>query len=479
MRSILHIKPQARILFALLLTQFIFSITAHGTETFEQAYAPIDVSGITIFIPIDLIPESPHLLTVKTTDDKYLVEWSAISGATRYIIEHKVNEKWVTLNSNVATNSYAVALSYSPEFRVTSCHQFGCSTAQSVNNLADIPLQINSFLPDNYNTEQGESVTLSWRVVGASRVKLTSNKGHNYDNLPFISTMAASTNDMTTFTLTATGFGKQTSQTLTLVKPTRPPSIKASSSDNYLQLFYTLGLEPIERSLLVGHKKHNYVATLNEFLYSVTDENKIAWKIALPGLMANKPILLTSPDNEDYLFFALSNGDVNSLQSTGQGKLCRLSTNNPQANPKDKLHCINMPANAIASPIAYKESSANTEDTRLFQIDIHGKIFEFSPFVSHFSTENSEPIETVQLLNDNREPIRVLTTPKIEYTKKAFVVRTEKNEIVIYPLLNSAVMAQSIIEKSSSKNPPDSHNTGHLKPEPTKATEPSWSTKLD
>jgi hypothetical protein len=83
MRSILHIKPQARILFALLLTQFIFSITAQGTETFEQAYAPIDVSGITIFIPIDLIPDNPNFVTVKIEGDRYQLEWTAISGATK------------------------------------------------------------------------------------------------------------------------------------------------------------------------------------------------------------------------------------------------------------------------------------------------------------------------------------------------------------------------------------------------------------
>ena len=440
MRSML----KARILFVPLLSQLLLSITANATQVFKQAYAPIDVSGITIFIPIELIPAPPTLLIIDTTATDYILEWSMVSGATRYIVEYKLAGQWVVHNSNVTGNSYTISKDLqATEFRVITCQQFGCSTGKNVDNTDDSPLQIRSFLSAKYHTQQDERVNLSWNVVGATNVQLTSNKGLNYNNLALTGTTSVTTDDLTTFTLIATGFSKQNQQQLSIIKAEPAPVFTASAQSIYLQPLYDLGLQPIERSLYMGHNRRSYVATYDQKLFQVADtaNGNWEWVINLPGLMANKPLLLAKPEtSEQYLFFGLSNKHLDGHNS--RGKVCRFNISSSY------LACINLPNNIIASPIIYQQ--------RLFQVDVTGILYEFSPFSVNFSEYlYAESLET------EGKKIRVLTTPQIDSATGAIIVRSE-NELHYFPLPASGAQAAEQINS-----------------EPTIKANSVWSKQLD
>ncbi|OUR81141.1 hypothetical protein A9Q75_08445 [Colwellia psychrerythraea] len=424
---------KARILFVLLLSQLTFSINANATQTFEQAYAPIDVSGITIFIPIELIPDSAEYLTIKNTNNQSLLEWNALQGATNYILEHKVNGTWIILDDNVQSNSYTASIYDGPEFRVSSCHQYGCSASQSINNWANVVLQIRSFQATDYQISGNDTVEISWDILGASKVQLQSNKGHNYDNLSPRSSKRVSTNDLTTFTLTASGFGSQISQKLSIIKPVPKPEVIIPQSSIYLQPLYDLGLEPIERSLLVGKNNHNYVADLQKKLHRVSDTGQIIWTRDLPGLIANQPAYLTDANGEAFLFFALSKSNL--IDTNVAGQFCRLKVDNQD------FSCFNLTNNAIAGPTVYIEHGIITSNPRLFLIDVKGLLHEFLPF----EKESLQLIGSQQLLQ-NQSPIRVLTTPQVNPFTKQFIVRTEHNDFLAYPVPTS----ESFINQSIS-----------------------------
>ncbi len=428
----MHSILTARILFVLLFSQLIFPSTANATQTFEQAYAPIDVSGITIFIPIELIPDSAKYLTIKNTNNQSLLEWNALQGATNYILEHKVNGNWVILNDNVQGNSYTASIYDGPEFRVSSCHQYGCSSSQSINNWADVAMQIRSFQATDYQVSDSDTIDISWDIIGASKVKLQSNKGHNYDNLSPRSSMRVSTNDLTTFTLTASGFGSQISQKLSIIKPVPKPEVIAPKSSIYLQPLYDLGLEPIERSLLIGKNNNNYVADLQKKLHRVSDTGQIIWTRDLHGLIANQPAYLTDANGEAYLFFSLSKSNLIDTNITGQ--FCRLKVDNQD------ISCFNLTNNAIAGPAFYIEHGVITSTPRLFLIDAKGLLHEFLPF----EKESLQLIGSQQLLH-NKTAIRVLTTPQINPLTKQFIVRTENNDFLAYPVPTAeSFLSQSI-----------------------------------
>lgn len=465
MRSML----QAWIFFILLTAHLIISVPANATQTFEQAYAPIDVSGITIFIPIELIPEPPTELIIATTANDYQLEWSAVPGATRYIIEYKNshNGQWTVHNANVTSTSFSIPISLgATEFRVITCQQYGCSAGKSVDNDEDIPLQIKVFATSKQQLNQGEYVTLNWNIVGATQVQLTSSKGLTSNSLPLTGSTSVTTEDLTNFTLTATGFDKQTQQQLSIVKAAPSLSLTEPTESIYLQPLYALGLQPIERSLYTGHNRTSYVATYDKKLYQVADTANGNWErvINLPGLMANKPLLLTNPATSDeYLFFALSMPPQDGQNV--RGKVCRLTLTN------SALNCVDIPNNAIASPILFQQ--------RLFQVDVNGIIYEFSPFDDFSTYIHSEPLE------EGNNSLRVLTTPQVDLSTGAIIVRSN-NELKYFSLLDIAASPQSFsnmfsekstkhraTKKSGMQAAPTTNST------PAKKTSLVWSKKLD
>ncbi len=457
MRSML----QAGIFFILLTAHLIISVPANATQTFEQAYAPIDVSGITIFIPIELIPEPATYLTIKNTGNQSLLEWEPLANVTRYILEQEINGNWVVLNNNLLTNSYATSINNNLKFRVSSCHKYGCSVSQAITDQINVDIQIRSFLASDYKVNGGDTIDLDWDVIGASTINLSSNKGHNYQNLAPKGSTKISTNDLTTFTLTASGFGTQVSQKLSIIKPVAKPQVIAPQSSIYLQPLYDLNLEPIERSLLVGKNNNNYVADLQRQLHRVSDTGQIIWTRNLTGLIANQPVYLIDANGDAFLFFALSKSNL--IDTNIAGQFCRLKVDNQH------MSCFNLANNAIAGPVVNMEDDVNPQ---LYLIDVSGFLYEFSAFES----ENLELIASQQLLH-NQSSIRVLTTPQLNIDNQQLIVRTENNDFLAYPLPTAeSFMSQTINAVSNIL----SSDTSQVDQEQTQTqTNPVWSRKLD
>jgi hypothetical protein len=450
---------KVRILLSLLI---FISLNVNARDTFEQAYAPIMVGDITIFIPIELTPEPAKYLTLKNTDNQSLLEWSPLIGVTHYMLEHKVNGIWKTLNDNVLTNSYSTSIYDGPEFRVSSCHKYGCSVSQSINNRINVSTQIRGFQATSYQVKNSDTVNVVWDVVGASIIKLQSSKGVTYENLPPRSSLRVSTNDLTTFTLTASGFGSIATQQLSIVKPVPTPNVKVPMSSVYLQPLYDLGLQPIERSLLLGKNNNNYVADMQKQLHRVTDSGQIIWTQSLPGLIANKPIYLFDNNNDAFLFFTLSKSSLIHTQSAGQ--FCRLNVN------VKALHCFNLEHNAIASPAVYMEPGIIRSTPRVFVVDVKGNLHEFSAF----EASGLKLISSQQLLLNQNE-IRVLTTPQISAGNKQIIVRTETNQVIAYPLPTAETLLSKSINAISALLSVESTSPNE-QPTQTSAT---WSRKLN
>ncbi|MCP4990707.1 MAG: hypothetical protein GY928_33085 [Colwellia sp.] len=184
MRSML----QAGGVFILLLAHLIISVPANATQTFEQAYAPIDVSGITIFIPIELTPDPATYLTIKKTDNQALLEWEPLANATHYILELEINGNWVVLNNNLQTNSFATSINNNLKFRVSRCHQYGCSIPVSSKTF-DVAFDKVNFevqfdkditIPLNITLNEGHSVTTSISVLPSQGTATLVNNKINY-----------------------------------------------------------------------------------------------------------------------------------------------------------------------------------------------------------------------------------------------------------------------------------------------------------
>jgi hypothetical protein len=371
-----------------------------------------------------------------------------------YILEHKVNGIWLPLNENISINSTSVPLEQGPDFRIITCHQYGCSSGQVENNSSDVPVQIRSFASSNYNNGNVSKVSLSWDIAGASRVQLTSSKGHNYDNLNLISSLNVSTEDLTTFTLRATGFGVSKTQTLSVIKPVTLPKTHIPQPSIYSQPLINLNLQPIERSIITGVDNVSYVADLKNQIHKISDTGKILWTRQLQGLMANKPVILSDVSGVQYLFFALSKSSLDSQSSHGQ--VCRVTVDNTNYS------CYNLDNNAIASPAIYHKPGASASTAKLYQLDVKGVLYELNPFHQPFSLTNSQTL----LIND--ASIRVLSTPQVDYKNGLLIVRTEKNEVVSYQIAEP--------QTSFSKNI-DSLTQGLSINKPQ--TNAVWSRKLD
>jgi hypothetical protein len=308
----------------------------------------------------------------------------------------------------------------------------------ATNVWAKTALQIRSFQSTDYMVKESDSTVISWDIAGASKIQLISSKGAKYENLSSSGNLEVTTIDLTTFTLTAFGSsnaGTQVSQALSIIKQVAAPERIPPKPSHYLQPLYELGLQPIERSLLVGKNNNNYIADLQKKLHQVSDEGQIIWTIDLQGLIANQPVYLTNDNAEEFLFFAVSKSSL--IDTNVAGQFCRLKINNKE------LSCINLKNNAIAGPAVYIEnditSSILSSSPRLFQIDVKGILHEFSPF----DDEKLQLISRKQLLLNENE-IRVLTTPQINSLTQQIIVRTEQDDLAVYPL----PVAESFVSQS-------------------------------
>ena len=349
---------------------------------------------------------------------------------------------------------------------------------------ANVPVQIRSFHSTDYRVKGNDNVVISWDIAGASKIQLVSSKGLTHENLAAQGELSVSTTDLTQFTLIASGAkaGAQVSQSLSIIRQSPAPEPAVPKLSLYIQPLYALGLQPIERSLLTGKNNNNYVADLQQKLHQISDVGQIIWTIDLQGLIANQPIYLTNDNDEAFLFFALSKSNL--IDTNTAGQFCRLTIANKA------LHCVNLQNNAIAGPAVYSEEGFLSSTPRLFQIDVKGVLHEFSAF----DEEKPLLISRQQLLL-NENAIRVLTTPRINALTKQIIVRSEKNDLVVYPLpkvdsfVSQSFMAMSeafsIKDFSNEDTPNEALSTALTQTNETQINQqttqinPVWSRKFD
>lgn len=353
----------------------------YAQTDFEQAYAPINVSGITIFVPIELYPDTTTYLTIKETPAEYWLQWTKNSDSNYYILEHYINGSWQLVASNIASNEYRADKSLGNKFRVKGCHQYGCAGWTSINNVNTSPLHITSFSTNKSKVAQGERVVVSWNVEGASEVNLKVN-GTNYQALPFTGSKAITAYDYSSFELSAVGFGS-TKKQKTAVVVNKPQVIKEVELSGYLQPLMNLGLDIVERAI-VTNGSFTYVPTQDGFLHKVNNQSQIIWSKSLNGVMANKPII----DN-GYLYYSVS------LMSGG-GEICKTYMHSADTQ------CKSTGSEVIASPVIKPgKNSTSPPDDQAFSISNYfsGSLNNSLLSVSTTGLVNEYSLETLTVKN--------------------------------------------------------------------------------
>jgi hypothetical protein len=431
---------QAGILFILLTAHLIISVPANATQTFEQAYAPIDVSGITIFIPIDRQPSVPPQLSIKHDGDKYLLNWSS-NDATYYQLESLVDGAWISIANNIPTNQYTASLEYGDKFRVSACDRYGCSNWREVNNYIHTQLMINRFSKSSDGVAVGNTVLLSWDVDSSININISSNQGHRFSTYINQGQQKFSVNKLTEFTLTASSFIETHTQKLMVAPAFKAPDFRiVPSEDNYLQPLLehvksqNKNMLPIERALLslslANGTKLNIVPQQDNKLSRVSDTGVEQWTINLSGVLANKPVFKANQDGvSGYLYFNLS--AVN-----GSGQLCKIQIDGTDiqcltTKPNTSQKLINI----IAAPLLV--------DDRMFSISLHGHLYEVS---TEFSPETYRYHGQVPL---NFKDV-ILTSPVIDKNSNKLIIRTKLDNIIAIDMPSSQGILNSIIRKAKS-----------------------------
>ncbi|AQS38170.1 hypothetical protein Sps_03023 [Shewanella psychrophila] len=417
---------------------FFFISFNVSSETFEQAYAPISVGDITIFIPIDRQPALPPSLSIKASGNQYLLEWNADGGAARYKVEHLVNGAWALLSDSISTNSYQTSINNGPNFRVSACDRYGCSDWRTVNNIVSGELMISQFSKSADAVSQGSQVALSWNVSSAVKIEITSNKGHRYTTYVGQGQKAFTINQFTQFTLKATSFGKSYSQKL-IVSPTAViPDFRATpKQDTYTQPLLELvksnnqKMLPIERALLstrlIDGSDLNIIPQQDNKLSRVSNDGVVIWTLVLDGLVANQPVLKRDTNE---LFFSMSSLD-------GTGRLCKVDING------DSIACFTKKPGSTENLLGIVAAPLLLED-RLFAFDTRGALYEVSSL--NFTADSYRALGSVPLLQGDA----ILTTPAIDKTSAGFIIRTKKEQIIALNIPSSPNLVNRMMKKTMS-----------------------------
>ena len=416
---------------------FFFISFNVSSETFEQAYAPIAVGDITIFIPIDRQPALPPSLSIKASGSQYLLEWNG-DGATRYKVEHLVNGIWVLLADSISTPSYQTSINNGPNFRVSACDRYGCSGWRPVNNIVSGDLMISQFSKSADAVSKGSQVVLSWNVSSAVKIEITSNTGHRYTTYVGQGQKAFTINRFTQFTLKATSFDVSYSQKL-IVSPTAviPDFRGAPKQDTYTQPLLELvksnnqKMLPIERALLstklIDGSDLNIIPQQDNKLSRVSNDGMIIWTLALDGLIANQPVLKRDTNE---LFFSTSSLD-------GSGRLCKVDING------NGIACLTKKPGSTANLRGIVAAPLLLGD-RLFAFDTMGALYEVSSL--HFTANSYRALGSVPLSQGDA----ILTTPAIDKTSAGFIIRTKKEQIIALNIPSSPSLVNSMVKKTMS-----------------------------
>ena len=401
------------------------TLSLNAEQEFEQAYAPISVSGITIFVPIELYPDETNYLSIKETAEKYLLQWTDNSNSDYYVIERKVNNSWQLVADQVSTNEYQASKSYGDEFRVRGCHQYGCSDWTNVNNISRLPLQITSFYTNRSLVNVGDDIVVSWNVLGASEVNLKVNNT-NYIALPFSGSKTLTLHDYALFELSTIGFGNTATQELAVVV-NQPRVLQPVDLSGYLHPLENLGLDIIKRAILTVDN-YTYVATQDGFMHKVNDQSQIVWSKNTNGVIANQPII-----SNGYLYYSVS-------LINGAGEICKTSILSAETICKGTGHVViaspiinQVPSNSLTTNTQKSSKTSNLSDANksLLSIDTSGVVTEYN--LETLTVQNKFMLPTSYRNNS------ILSNVKISQNNE-LVLRTD-NQVValVIPSASSAV----------------------------------------
>ncbi|NMM39915.1 hypothetical protein [Pseudoalteromonas arctica] len=400
-----------------------YSCLVIAQQDFQQAYAPINVSGITIFVPIELYPDTTTYLTIKETPTEYWLQWTKNSDSKYYIIEHYINGSWQLVASNITGNEYRADKSLGNKFRVKGCHQYGCAGWTSINNVNTSPLHITSFSTNKSKVAQGERVVVSWNVEGASEVNLKVN-GTHYKALPFTGNKAITAYDYSSFELSAVGFGSTKKQKMAVVVD-KPQVIKEVELSGYLQPLMNLGLDIVERAIVTSGN-FTYVPTQDGFLHKVNNQSQIIWSKSLNGVMANKPII----DN-GYLYYSVS-------LISGEGEICKTYMHSADTQ------CKSTGSEVIASPVIKpNKNSTSPPDEQAFSISNYfsGSLNSSLLSVSTTGLVNEYSLETLTVKNQFILPGDYRNNPILSDAKLSkqneLLLRTAPNQVTAFLIPSS------------------------------------------
>ncbi|KZN33634.1 hypothetical protein N474_19335 [Pseudoalteromonas luteoviolacea CPMOR-2] len=326
----------------------LLSMTANAS--FEQAYAPINVGSITIFIPIELLPEKASYLSLNTDSGQTRLAWSPVSDADYYQIQHFENGQWVSISDQYTSTHYSTQSITGP-FRVRACHRYGCADWQSnIRNVQD-PLNIQAFYSDSARSDDAGRINIGWSVLGASSVTLTQKVAGSVVSVkqglnPTQGVTTPYISGLTEFTLSAHGFGGQViHKNLSVTSKPKFPIQLQGQKGGFKQPLYESSLDIVEKSI-VEYDDNLFFAThdgLLMFYQGVRRSDgevtwRHGWNMQLEGIINNAPVV-----DGDFLYFTESYFD-----NTGQA--CRVRWLDASAKVcSDKTN-----NNLLASPVMVK-----------------------------------------------------------------------------------------------------------------------------
>ncbi|KZN50857.1 fibronectin type III domain-containing protein [Pseudoalteromonas luteoviolacea] len=333
---------------------------------FEQAYAPISVGQITIFIPVDYDIFPPKNLVVKESGSNYLIEWTGVPGANYYDIEQIINGKWVRVGSDIKALSFTVKKGHSANFRVSACNQFGCSTRPAhQNSLVVDDLEIKRFTASSYKVDQNTLTQLSWEVENASNVVIRSSEGKTFEQLALRGKIHVYPSNLETFTITASGFGQSLSDSL-MVVVNIPREIIETTLTPYIEPLRGKGFDVIERSLLPLPSGVMF-STHDERVVMVNRSADVLWKYEMKGVVANKGKFVPELGS---VFVSVSKLD-------GTGEICALDV----TGMKEHI-CKNTVHSSISSPVVIDlppSSEGEAPKKLIAVVDMKGKLYLKDP----------------------------------------------------------------------------------------------------
>ncbi|MCL2914655.1 hypothetical protein L2725_12840 [Shewanella corallii] len=397
-------------------------------EEFQQAYAPISVGDIGFMIPIERQPSESGYFATTDGGDSWILEWEAVSGATRYKIEYFKDGVWQAISSDEQSNRINVAKDKGTEFRVSACDVYGCSDWVGVTTRISGPVLVNRFSKSSDITELNQSVVISWDVSSATKITVSSSNGNEVISYSGLGSHSFPVTGLTQFRMIAEGFNGSIEQSI-FVSPTKSSiSQEQPTQDRYLQpILRTVieaGMQPIEKALVTlidGVEQINVFPQYSEVITRVSNSGDIIWEAPTDGLVVNKPIYLV--DNKTLIYSVSS--DIN------RGKVCRINIDGTQRFCLDRIEGSSF-LPIVSSPLYINGS--------ILFVDSFGSIYEVSK-----NLESS----TLKLLGrvSLEQGDTVVSTPVFDPQSDELVVRTKYGLLIGIPL---SIGTPSLMTKSKS-----------------------------